>query len=147
MRVVTRLPLVRRKPKEGVTVDVLKSLLRGGRKSCGCGDLDALCHHIESIKQLKNGQACEWCGEKAYQVCTVGLDKDGKPVPLHFNRGKPDSCKCFFHYHNDICIGLGRGDTMELLRMLKSNWTRATASQLKANRAHILKLKRDHRLK
>ena len=88
MRVVTRLPLVRRKPKEGVTVDVLKSLLRGGRKSCGCGDLDALCHHIESVKQLKNGQACEWCGEKAYQVCTVGLDKDGKPVPLHFNSGE-----------------------------------------------------------
>ena len=146
MRAVTKLPLQRRKMKEGISIEELKTLVRG-RKSRGCGDLDALCHHVDSVKPLKTPRKCEWCGENAYHACYACEGDDGKAVPLHFTKKGVVTCKCFWRFHNDVCIGLGRGDTTKYMGKQKGKWREPTASQLKHNRAHILKLKRENRLK
>ncbi len=147
LRAVTKLPkVVRRKVKGEVTLDQLKKAIRG-RKSRGCGDLDELCRHVESVKPVKGGRRCEWCGKVAYHECTACEGSDGKPVALHFQKRGENTCMCFLNYHNDVCVGLGRGDSTKLMGATKKDWKEPTKTQRRANRAHILNLKKSNGLK
>jgi len=116
--------------------------------SRGCGDLDKLSDHVNSIIRLSKGRVCSWCGTKAYQACGLCNDSDGKPVAMHVStrggNGKFLSL-CFLNYHNDNCIGLAKDDQSKLCHKRKGDWTEPTKSQKDDNKAHVQQLKRRFR--
>ena len=116
--------------------------------SRGCGDLDKLSDHVNSIIRLSKGRVCSWCDIKAYQACGLCNDSDGKPVAMHVStrggNGKFLSL-CFLNYHNDNCIGLAKDDQSKLCHKRKGDWTEPTKSQKDDNKAHVQQLKRRFR--
>jgi len=62
----------------------------------GCGDLDKLSEHVDSIVKLSKGRVCSWYGARAYQACGLCKDSDGKPVALHVSTR--DGNGKIFHY-------------------------------------------------
>ena len=148
LRVVTKLPR-RKRRKAGDSGDKVSSVqLRKEilpTRSRGCGDLDKLCRHMNSIEKISGGRVCSWCGVRTYHVCTLCKGADGKGVPLHFKKkGAQEPTMCFWDYHNDSCIGLGKEDQVRLLKKLKKDWEEPTERERKSNKKHIEELKKQH---
>ena len=121
MRETTMVPRAQRgeKKRRGeITVQQIKQN-KWSKNSRMCGDLQKLCSHVNSIVTLKNkGRICAFCGLTSYQIC-------GKcKVPLHYNtkQGAGKGRNCFYHYHNDVCFGLGYHDATKLLGHKQSDW-------------------------
>ena len=113
------------------------------------GDLNKLCHHINSIEKLTKPLVCAWCGEKTYTCCTICKDeKSKKKIPLHYNArsGVGQGRQCFYHYHNDSMFGLGKNDCSKLLGHKKGDWTHPNAAEVGINSIHIAELSKDANL-
>lgn len=119
-------------------------------KSRGCGDLDKLCRHVNSIESISKARICAWCGMPTYQVCSLCCGIDGKAVPLHFKTRKKDGDDttkppmCFWHYHNNNMLGLGKNDRSQLLKQVKGEWKEPSKQEKDINRTHIQKLSNSH---
>ena len=89
-----------------------------------CGDLDKLCYHVKFIQRLNKPIICAWCKLQAYSACGKCMDRNFKPIPLHYNtkKGKGKDSICFYQYHNDNCFGLGGNDKTQVLNGVKSDW-------------------------
>ena len=110
-------------------------------KGRGCGDLNKLCRHIDSIDK-SHRLNCAWCGEPCYSVYTLCIGKNKKPVPLHFGSKKGLNYMCFMNYHNDNCIGLAKVDDQGP----KKKWKEPTKAAKKANELAIEEAKRNYKL-
>lgn len=145
-RANTSLPRMQRKERPDRQGNITRTQLApliAGDSSRGCGDLDKLCHHVDSIVSLPKGRACTWCGEKAYHACGICRGNDGKPIAVHVTRRKSDKTldPCFFNFHNDNCIGLSKDDSQKLKRRKKSAWSEPDNTEKTLNRDHIKELK------
>ena len=54
------------------------------------------------------------------------------------------SVSCCLDFHNDDYFGLVQGDRTDLFGEQKTKFKKASASNIKKNKAHILKLKRKY---
>jgi len=117
-----------------ITRTTLQALTEGDR-SRGCGDLDKICTHLNSVGQVPKGRACAWCGKKAYHVCSICN------VGLHIRTKSSIIDQCFFHWHNDNRIGLARDDAVSLRKRRRSDWEEPNRSESEENREHIQELK------
>jgi hypothetical protein len=109
-----------------------------------CGNLDKLCMHVKNVVKVptKKARICAWCGLETYLMCGVCKDETGKPVPLHYNstKGKAAGAHCFYHYHNDTMIGLGKNDATRLLGKSKSDWEQPRLAEIRDNAEHVANL-------
>jgi hypothetical protein len=139
MRETTSVPKARRgerKRKGEISVRQFKQNKRN-KSSRLCGDLQKLCVHVDSIYTLKNkGKVCAFCGLTSYQIC----GKCG--VPLHYNvkQGKAKGRNCFYHYHDDICFGLGYHDATKILGRTQSDWSMPKPTDVRENATVISEL-------
>ena len=104
------------------------------------GDLNKLCHHIDSIERLTKPLVCAWCGERTYTCCTICKDESTKKkIPLHYNArgGVGKDLKCFYQYHDDRMFGLGKNDCSKLLGLKKGDWEAASTVEVEENALHI----------
>ena len=111
------------------------------KKGRGCGDLDKLCAHLNSMSSLKCSRTCAWCGEQCYQKCTLCVDDNVNDVALHHSK-KGESSMCFLNYHNDSCLGLARSDQPTGKR--RKVWTDPKKKDRGNNKEIIKKAKKDH---
>ena len=144
MRKFTKLTKVQRKESRRTGGKLSATQLRKqtqSAKSRGCGDLDKLCLHLNSVERLSSSRMCAWCGEPAYTKCMLCKDPSGKAgVTLHSSKSIERSL-CFVEYHNDMCIGIAKDDQYKLLKKRKKNWTEPTEMERDENRDHISWLK------
>ena len=107
-----------------------------------CGDLEKLCHHIKLAKRMNKPRICVWCGVPIYSACGVYVDRNNKPIPLHYNskKGKGKYLICFYQYHNDDCFGLGKNDSTHLLNGVKNEWVVPDNRDIRDNTNYIKKL-------
>ena len=118
-----------------VTRTALQALIEG-HKSRGCGDLDKVCTHLDSVRQLPKGRACVWYGKKAYHACSICN------VGLHIRTKSSIIDHCFFfHWQNDNHIGLARNDAVSLRKRKRSDWAEPNINESEENREHIQGLK------
>ena len=143
MRAVTSIPRVQRGEKRSakVTAAQVKKAKRWTTSRL-CGNLNKLCKHVDALQKSKKARVCAWCGEPLYTLCGKCKDANGKPVPLHYNSkgGKGKGMICFYHYHNDSCFGLGKSDSMHLLRSKKGDWEPPSADNIAENAMHVSNL-------
>ena len=139
MRETTVVPRAQRgegKRKGEITVAQIKQNKRT-KSSRMCGNLQKLCFHVNSIVTLKNkGRICAFCGLAAYQIC-------GKcKVPLHYNarQGAGKGRNCFYHYHDDVCFGLGYHDATKILGKKQSDWQMLKRAEMTENSSVITEL-------
>ena len=146
MRSVTSKPKInraieKRKSGEYLASEAQFRRAKRYRTSRLCGNLDKLCHHANSIIRLSKPKICAWCGVNSYTACGVCLDVKRKPVTLHYNstKGPAKGEMCFYHYHNDLCFGLGRNDLTGILNGVKGTWEKANKETMRENAEHIRK--------
>ena len=147
MRAVTATSRVNRGQKKKSSIVDMNMYKKNKRYRTSrlCGDLNKLCHHINSIEKLTKPLICAWCGEKTYTCCTICKDeKTKKKIPLHYNaqRGSGTGKKCFYHYHDDSMFGLGKNDCSKLLGHRKQDWEPPTAVETAENALHVEELSR-----
>jgi hypothetical protein len=80
-----------------------------------CGDLGKLIQHLDSVKTQDHcsTRICAWCGQGCTRYCAkckVWLHLVG--VPKGSTKTKT---ACFFYYHSDNCLGLGKNNFKMLL--------------------------------
>ena len=155
MRANTKLPKEQRvgtkRKKESlsetgfVTPDQFKKERKGkGITSNGnsrlCGSLTAFLHHLGSIETRTGAWKCVYCGGDCYTRCGVC------GVPAHNNpkTGEHAGKQCFLHLHNDDYYGLARCDSKLLKGKSKKDWTPPSANDVKKNKDHIDRLKKEH---
>ena len=107
MRAVTKMPRAirdhasKRKMDQVTAVQVRKEKrMKKGRLS---GDLGKLCDHVSAIVNLKKPCVCAYCGALSYHACGIYVDKNKKPIALHYNSKQKESKGklCFYHWHDD----------------------------------------------
>ena len=142
MRCVTSLARSKRGQKRKhavVDVNMYKKNKRY-RTSRLCGDLNKLCHHVDSVEKITKPLVCAWCGHPTYTCCTICKDeKTKKKIPLHYNarNGVGKGMKCFYHYHNDSMFGLGKNDSSKLLGLKKGDWEPPNNEEVSWNTQHV----------
>lgn len=148
LRANTVIPLRQRRAagpdRDGNVTRTQLQMLTESEQSRGCGDLDKLCRHIASSVKVPKGRVCSWCGKMAYQACGICKDSDGKPVALHLQKKASNNTilpMCFWNYHNDACIGLGKDDSSLIRKRKKSDWDEPSNRERQENREHINQLK------
>lgn len=109
--------------------------LTNGDNSRGCGDLDKCIHHIHSTETSSKGRSCAWCGKKAYHICGICN------VGLHVRTKSSIVDDCFFHWHNDVEIGLAKADAVSLRKRKRNDWQLPNREEREENRKHVKELK------
>ena len=149
----TRLTVARRKRMEGaldVCADGEKRVSynqyldakrpRGkGRSARLCGDnLDLLKEHLNSFEKVSRAK-CQVCGKDAFWRCFKC-----KKHCCFKGKSSMTSVSCCLDFHNDDYFGLVQEDRTDLFGEQKTKFKKASASNIKKNKAHILKLKRKY---
>ena len=107
-----------------------------------CSDnLELLKEHIQSFNLSGTRAKCQMCGEFTVAICgKCGLNccfKDG-------GRYQSTGLSCSLDLHNDDYFGLSLNDHTKLLGKPRGSFKRATKSDIKANSAHIQKLRKQY---
>ena len=105
----------RQQPADTISISQFRAAKKTNHSRL-CGDLDKLCYHAKSIQRLNKPRICAWCGRQAYSACGTCVDRNNKPIPLHYNarKGEGKDSICFYQYHNDNCFGLGGNDKTQI---------------------------------
>lgn len=107
------------------------------KKSRLCSDdLGLLKTHINSMKKL-NKSSCQVCGKPCWMKCTIC----NKTVCLKSD-SFGSSLSCCIDMHDDNYFGLTMDDRVDLFGELKKDFKKASATEIKNNKAHIAKLKK-----
>jgi hypothetical protein len=111
-----------------------------GTRLCS-GNIELLKEHIRSFNLLGTRAKCQMCGEFTVAICgKCGLNccfKDG-------GRYQSTGLSCSLDLHNDDYFGLSLNDHTKLLGKPRGSFKRATKSDIKANSAHIHKLRNQY---
>ncbi|CAJ1953548.1 unnamed protein product [Cylindrotheca closterium] len=119
-----------------VLIDELDNA-RKSKRLCGAFNHTELSKHLASFLEkgasISSGSKCAWCGEKAYQRCTICK------VPLHNfpAKGMHKGKSCSVDWHNDSNFGLGYKDCKSLASKASVNWSLPSLAAKKANMEHI----------
>ncbi len=125
MRVSTQVAKKRRpgRPKKNapkpnpITKEVIMDLKKNGKHLCG--DMTYIQRHYSKTVTTKHSAQCAMCGGQTQQkceLCGVWLHK----MPTN---GKYKGKMCWFEWHSDVCVGLGRDDFTGLMKGTnKDDW-------------------------
>ena len=117
------------------------------------GEMENLKIHLRSMERTSKGK-CQVCGRDCWKACREceKLDPNGGPVYCCFkDPGKKDKhgepvtdnmVSCCMDLHNDHFFGLCMNDRRNLFGENKNAFKKATRTQIRKNKAHIVTLQR-----